>query len=311
MKWLVKLYAILATLLLLGCVAESTGPDEGEEFAFVYSETGGIGGIHNILKISVDDSVTYTSSHYRIRTVLGPSDKQGICSILTQHGFFGLGLCYCPDKPIADDIGYTLHYTSDSRSHHVSASGSCSGSHHGCSWPNGLHAIIDSLRQVVSRLKEQITTGCVTVYSHFTLGEWPFGQVFSLADYLSRQVEIPDSLFWRIRTDQQQDPPIQYYEDGWIYRLNASIHYATSYDDPEPDTTLSIHDRTQPVYWNYQPSLSEALSERIVLTGPEYVWLRDIFRADHYPWYFMDDSLADSALVYQLRFVHGNDCWLK
>jgi hypothetical protein len=287
MKWLVKVYAILTILLLLGCVADSTGPDEGEEFAFEYSETGGIGGIHNILKISASDSVTYTSSHYRIRTVLGSSDKQRIYSILTQYGFFGLGLCYCPDKPIADDIGYTLHYTSDSRSHHVSASGYCSGSHHGCSWPNGLHAIIDSLRQMVTSLKEQITIGCVTVYSHFTLDEWPFGDVFSLALSLGRHIEVHDSLFLSIRTDQQQDPPI------------------------EPDTTLSIHGRAKPVYWNCQPPLSEALTEWIALTGPEYLWLRDIFRADHYPWYFMDESLADSALVYHLKLVHGNDCWLR
>lgn len=308
---------LIMGLSLASCFSDSmdpeklTGPGEFEQFSFEFTVFGGFAGVHEVLHISLNDSVTYTNSNYRVRTVLESGDKQQIFNNLTSEGFFMLDTCYYPGKPIMDDIIYTLQYNSASYSHRVEASGYCSGSHKNCAWPADLHALIDAMREQVARLKDQITSGCVTVYSNFTVVEWPFGAFFSLADSLGGHIEVHDSLFWRIRTDQQQNPSIQYYEDGWIYQLIASIHYATAYEDLDADTTLHVHNRSRPVYWNFQPSLSEVFTAGVMLTGSEYLWLRDTFSTNHYPWYFMDDSLANGALGYQLNLVHGNDCRMR
>ena len=84
--------------------------------------------------------------------------------------------------------------------------------------------------------------------------------------------------------------------------MNVSIRFNTPTDDI--DTTLTIHDRTQPIYWILTTPLHSLPSTVIVVMDTDYSWLKEAFNATHYPWYFLDDSLAHNISAYELQFVH-------
>ena len=307
MQHRISLVGICILTMLMGCEGDSgANPEQGEPFSLTFMETGGYAGVHNVLAIMMNDSVFYTSANLQVGEKLEEQDIQVTYSILETHGFFAFDSTYIPSKPIADDIIYTLQYESTTRTKQVVASGSCTGMYSECSWPIGLHTIIDSLRQFIVRLREETTSGCVKIQKQFILQEWPFGSELALSEHISETIEIRDTIYQHIWTNTEQDTPVRYFEDGWIYRMNVSIRFNTPTDDI--DTTLTVHDRTQPIYWILTPPLHSLPPTGIVVMDTDYSWLKEAFNATHYPWYFLDDSLAHNIPAYELQLVHGNAC---
>ena len=157
----------------------------------------------------------------------------------------------------------------------------------------------------ISTLKSDIISGKVTIYSESILEEWPFSEKINLSDNLARNVGVDEAIYNYLKDFYQQNIDVTFFEDDYIYRLNGSGGYGLSFS--ELDTFyISIHDRNHGIQWTFGTKLSEIPDEGIIITGSDYLWLKNALEETHYPRYFVDNNVESGENVYEVRLIHGN-----
>ncbi|HKI44680.1 MAG TPA: hypothetical protein VKA08_05010 [Balneolales bacterium] len=290
---------VVPLFILLGCNLESgESPTYQKPFTFKYIESGGIMGMNNILSYTVGDSLVYESRNFHVAKVLSAGEKQSLIALLDTRHFFRMEPSYLPPKGIADDNYYTLSYDSPSQSKKVVVSASCGTLVNGCAWPDGFKTIMTFMQQQVAQLKDATTTGCVRIKKTYHVSPWPYEDQVVLGNSLYETLEISDTIVQTLQTAQDTTPRTLFYEGDWIYSLAFNLH----------DASMSITDRTHPIYWSIVPFLANIPEQGVVIKGSDYTWLDSVLTHPHYPWYFTDQGLANGNSAYELDFVRGNAC---
>ena len=298
-KTLIIFTILFITFLFNSCTRDfSTNiRDAAETFSLNYDEGSGFSGLGTTLTISNEDSVFLTGYNYDFSTTATEEDLNLLYLILESNSFFLMDSSYLPDKYVADDIIFRISYQSDSKSRLVIASASCRNS----KWPQGLKNIVDYLQGYVTDLMGKINSGKVSITSKMVLEEWPFADKIQLADHLYQKVDIDEKIFKYIREPSNQDTEVSFFEGEWIYRLNASNAGENS------SYYISIHDRNTPIFWPFDTKLAEITEKGIMLTGQDYIWLKEKLEETHFPRYFIDGVLESGEYIYEINLINGNN----
>ncbi len=300
----ILLFSFIFISALIKCDDNSIiKPDNYEDFYLEYNVSGGIAGMNNSLEIFNNHDVTYIGYYYRIKNTISQERLYEIFNLLNDNDYFSLDSQYVSQK-IMDDIYITVTYRSATISKKVFAS-ACYYSDSNFDWKVKLSNIWNYFEEYVSTLTSDVNSGKVTIYSKSMLEEWPFSEKISLSDNLCKSVGVDEEIYNYLKSFDQQNINVTFFEGDYIYHLNGSGGYGLSFS--ELDTFyISIHVRNHGIQWIIGTKLSKIPEDGIIITGSDYTWLKNVLKETNYPRYFIDNEVESGETVYEVRLVHGN-----
>lgn len=266
-----------------------------ESFYIKYNVSGGFAGIHNTFVVECNDSVYYKSGGYDLRTMISADKANELRRVFIENNFFGLNDEYLPEQPIID--GFTYNFTVKTSAGEKSVV---------CAQdklpPQNLLLIKKSLDELITKIQTGVNAGRVTVSRISTAELWPFYDKTKPEDIVGQTVQADEEIFNLFKKDHDQNNKILYFHGNQIYRFGDTGGYAMPFNTL--DYKITVHDSKAPAQWEPALKLSEISSEGGILTGNDYLWLKEKLNTIYYPRHFMEESLQSGASIYEVNLTH-------